>query len=252
MRIAALFMVLLFNPYQGMAETLRLTVYDDGLSCPGGCDAHVVFHPSLNGTEYAHDPASQETPYSKCQDGAACEICCASGHQQCLTVLYRGAGPTAKTFDLAPAFYEQACPATSKPPALNAKCDEIAKAAASLSGRINCIREPAHQLCKVMIDLEAQRRETDQPQYDQCKKLGEAKFNATQIDSRRRSNNCAYEAKGTGGPNSKGTTWRKLLPGACRPGTFVGRDGLDCCNGNPISDGPLGLECKGLYPRPQS
>ncbi len=249
MRIFAISLFLLLFAHQSSAETVRLTVYDDGMSCPGECDAHVVFHPSMNGTEFAHDPATPKTPYLKCTNGAQCEICFSSGKQQCLTVLYRGAGPTKNTFDLTPAFYDQACPTASTHPALESKCREIAKAAASLSGRINCIRETAHQQCKTLIDGETLKREADQPHFELCRKLGEAKFNATQVESKRRSNDCAYEATGTGGPNSKGTTWRKLLPGACRPGTFVGRDGLDCCNGNPSSDGPLGIECRGFYPK---
>ena len=36
------------------AEEIKLTIYDDGKSCPAGCDAHVVFHQSMNGTELAH------------------------------------------------------------------------------------------------------------------------------------------------------------------------------------------------------
>src|SRR5687767_14716582 len=42
-------------------------------------------------------------------------------------------------------------------------------------------------------------------------------------------------------------TWKKLLPGVCRPGTFVGRNGLDCCSRNLSADGPLGAECIRFY-----
>lgn len=253
MKLTAWIFVLLgiLLPLQSAAEAVRLTIYDDGMSCPGNCDAHVVLHPSLNGTEFAHAPATPKSPYSKCTDGAPCELCLVSGHQQCLSVMYRGAGPTLMTFDLTPAFYEQACPSASTIPLLQTKCNEISKAAAGLTGSVNCISEPANPLCKALMDAENRRRAEDQPLYEQCKTLGEAKFNAAQEQSKHRSNDCAYESKATGGPNSKGTTWRRLLPGACRLGTFVGRDGLDCCNGNPVSDGPLGLECRAFYAKDQ-
>lgn len=40
------------------AADIKLTLYDDGLSCPENCDAHVVFHSALNGTKHAHAPVS--------------------------------------------------------------------------------------------------------------------------------------------------------------------------------------------------
>ena len=40
------------------AIAMRLTMYDDGRSCPANCDAHVVFHSDDNGTPNAHLPGS--------------------------------------------------------------------------------------------------------------------------------------------------------------------------------------------------
>src|SRR5258705_4506730 len=91
------------------ATTVRLTMYDDGLSCPANCDAHVVYHPSLDATEFAHAPSTPHAPYSRCSSGSECEVCFEDGHKQCLTVMYRGAGPTRNTFDFTPAFYEEVC-----------------------------------------------------------------------------------------------------------------------------------------------
>lgn len=39
----------------------KITVYPDGASGPGGCDAHVVFKPKYNGTRAAFNPASSRT-----------------------------------------------------------------------------------------------------------------------------------------------------------------------------------------------
>jgi hypothetical protein len=118
--------------------------------------------------------------------------------------------PYRKTFDFTPAFYEQQCPQSS-------------------------------------MSIAKERQAADRPLYEQCKNVGETQFNRGRPIAHQRSIGCAYEKRGTGGPNSKGKTWKRLLPGACRDNTFVGRDGLDCCNGNPISDGPLDIECRGFY-----
>lgn len=73
MRILNLFLLLaIMLPAAGPAKTVRLTIYDDGISCPGNCDADVVFHKTLNGTEFAHAPSTPAAPYSKCPEPAAC------------------------------------------------------------------------------------------------------------------------------------------------------------------------------------
>jgi hypothetical protein len=232
-----------------VAETVRLTMYDDGLACPASCDAHVVFHPRMNGTELAHDPATSVAPFSKCENGKTCTICLESGGKQCLTAMYRGSGPPPNTFDFTPRFYEAACATTPPQAVLATKCDALKEAGAVLDGRQNCIAEPEHPLCRELMAAAVARRSEDRREFQRCRSVGEQKYNEGKATADQRSLDCAYELKGTGGPNSKGRTWRKLLPGACRDGTFVGRDGLDCCSGSAFADGPLGLECRKFYPR---
>lgn len=235
-------------PLNASAETIRMTQYADGKSCPGDCDAHVVYDRGLDGTDFAHLP---NTATNNCIIGKDCEICLESGRKQCLVVTYRGRGPSEKTFDLTPAFFDSRCKMADIPALLKSKCDSLQKQAAALNGRINCIKDLEHESCKPMMTAARERQLEDLKIYDKCKAMTQAKFNATKkTAAEKRQDDCAYEFKGTGGPNSRGVTWRKLLPGACRPNTFVGRDGLDCCSGAPSADGPLGSECKAFYPLP--
>jgi hypothetical protein len=244
--LVALF-IFVFTPVH--SDEVRLTVYDDGLSCPGNCDAHVVFHSALNGTQYAHHVETTPPPFRKCISGQTCQICFASGLKQCMDVMYRGDGPSKMTFDFTPSFYSENCPGTDSYPLLQEKCKELKAAEHALAGRINCIKDPNNDRCSQLISAAKAAKEIDAPLYQSCLLQGEKKFNTTQPKERQRSLGCAYEKHGTGGPNSKGTTWRKLLPAVCREGTFVGRDGLDCCNGIPFVDGPLGRECRSFYPQ---
>lgn len=232
------------------AATVRATIYDDGLSCPANCDAHVVFAPSLNGTANAHTPASADGPFKKCISGNECRICFDSTPASCMLAMYRGNGPHANTFDFTPAFYEANCSKPDIPAALAEQCRSLARSARGLDGRVNCVRTPEHARCVEVIRVAREKQERDRPIYQECVRLGEAAFNRGRPVTEQRSEACAYEKKGTGGPNSRGKTWRRLLPGACRDGTFVGRDGTDCCTGNPLADGPLGVECKAFYPQP--
>ena len=225
---------------------IRLTVYDDGLSCPSDCDAHVVFNSVLNGTEFAHDPKTPSMPFAKCIAGQNCRLCLESGGKQCLGVVYRGGGPPANTFDFTPAFYQAVCMKPPSQPLLAAKCSILRKAAEKLEGRTNCIVTPDDPSCSVTMRRAALARTADRVEYSKCLALGEAKYNsATNVSNR--SVACAYELNGTGGPNSRGIRWRKLLPGACRDGTFVGQDGLDCCTGIALTDGQFGKECLSFY-----
>lgn len=235
-------------PQSALAATVRMTMYDDGKSCPGSCDAHVVFDPTMNGTEFAHLPSAKVKPFGACVKDSDCEICLESGLKQCLVVMYRGAGPSKNTFDLTPAFYQGRCALTDIPALLQTKCKELDKAASGLKDRINCIKDADNLACKALMNSARLKQRDDTVIYDKCRSEGEARFNKDKPKAQRRANACAYEFEGTGGPNSKGTHWRKLLPGACREGTYVGRDGLDCCSGNTLSDGSLGLECRAFYP----
>jgi len=227
---------------------MKLTMYDDGRSCPADCDAHVVFHPQNNGTPNAHLPASEDSAHKKCVPDQECEICFDADSQSCMTVMYRGAGPHRNTFDFTPAFYEQNCSKSDIPGALAAQCASLLVQARRLEGRINCFAEPDQARCRDIIEQAKQRRAQDIPFYEACRQQGEAQFNLSRPAADQRSLNCAYEMIGTGGPNSQGKRWRKLLPGACRDNTFVGRDGLDCCSGSLFHDGPLGVECRNFYP----
>lgn len=242
-----LFAFVLISP-QIHAESMRLTIYDDGRSCPANCDAHVVFHRSLNGTIFAHDPSTSSAPFKKCVLNTLCQICFDDrSNSSCMTVMYRGNGPHPKTFDFTPEFYKQNCSDPAIPAQLQQQCKSLAAATRPLAGQINCIINPSDPQCVALMKTANSLQTADLPLYDKCKRDGETTFNKNRPVAQQRSNDCAYEKKGTGGPNSRGKTWKRLLPGACRPGTFVGRDGLDCCSGNTFSDGPLGVECKDFY-----
>ena len=229
------------------AEVKKLTIYDDGVSCPANCDAHVVFSNAMNGTAFAH---KEGTKYSKCVKGEACRICFESGEKQCLNVMYRGSGPHPDTFDFTPAFYQQACASTPAQPLLAKECVSLRERAKALSGRINCLAAPGDPKCSAIIAETKAARELDLPKFKKCLQLGEAAYNQQVPNAEKRKHDCTYELNGTGRNDAGTKTWRKLLPAACRAGTYVGRDGLDCCSGNTFADGPLGRECRGFYPVP--
>jgi hypothetical protein len=67
------------------------------------------------------------------------------------------------TFDLTPRFYEETCGGDSNPPALAAKCRELAAAAAGLAGRTNCIRSPADPKCEELIRAAKAAQQADRP-----------------------------------------------------------------------------------------
>lgn len=234
-----------FTSVAALAGDAKLTIYDDGLSCPAACDSHVVFHPSLNGTNHAHLPTDDTV---KCISGSECEICFTHSSDQCITVVYRGAGPGEHTFDFTPAFYVGWCEKNELPEMLQEQCASLKRAAASLNGRVNCIANPGQAPCADLMEMAKDRKDSDRPKYEECRRLGQSAYNDDKPRSQQRVIGCAYEAEEKGGPNSNGLTWHKLLPGSCRDGTYIGRDGLDCCSGIPLADGPLGRECRIYYP----
>jgi hypothetical protein len=247
---SALIVLFLLPAPSTSAAGVNLTIYDDGFSCPAECDAHVVFDSAMNGTNYAHSPNSSLGRFDKCDPNSECRICFDENSKECMNVMYRGGGPHSNTFDFTPAFYEKYCPQSSIPLALADKCKSLNAQATALDGRVNCIRNPDHTKCVDLIKAAKERHAADRPIYEQCKRVGNVRFNTGRPLEQQRSLACAYEKRGTGGPNRKGKTWKRLLPGVCRDNTFVGRDGLDCCNGKPISDGPLNIECSNFYPKP--
>jgi hypothetical protein len=250
MKVFKLSFVVLVLLIAGSAEAVKLTIYDDGRSCPAGCDAHVVFHPTLNGTQTAHKPGSTAPDYQKCERSSNCEICFDQTLHSCMSVMYRGSGPGRDTFDLTPAFYEEWCDKEGIPQQLQDKCTELNRTAFKLVGRINCISQSGHPLCTDLINTAREAKNTDTPLYEECLRDGQSNFNRTRPDELKRIYHCSYEFLSNGGPNSRGMKWHKLLPGACRADTYVGRNGLDCCSGSPFVDAALGIECQHFYPKP--
>ena len=248
MKLAAMYVLSLAIGVPAASAVPRLTIYDDGLACPGGCDAHVVFHPTLNGTPFAHAPQSKPGTYDTCTPNTACRLCF-DGATSCMDVIYRGDGPHPRAFDFTPAFYEETCGKPDLPAVLATQCRMLGQAKKKLEGRINCIRSPDDPACRALIAKAREAQANDRKLYDECRRLGESAFNATRPVSEQRSNDCTYEMKGTGA-NSQGKTWRRLLPAGCRDGTYVGPNGTDCCTGNLFADGPQGPECRLFYPAP--
>lgn len=226
------------------ASTMKITVYGDGESCPSDCDAHVVFDSTLNGTDFAHAPG--DTNNSKCQLNSLCEICFEEKAKQCISVVYRGGGPHKDRFDFTQAFFNERCDNRDNPIALQAQCAEIKKSVKALEGRTNCIKNQHMKECEKIMASAQEKKLKDAPIYAECKSMTEEIFNKGKEKKYKRKYNCAYEFSATGGTRKK--PWSKLLAGACSGETYVGRNGLDCCKGNPAIDGPLGLECKGFYP----
>ena len=232
------------------ARNMFPTTYDDGKSCPNNCDAHVVFHPSVNGTRNAFDPASSRESPRPCVKGQECKICFSAQADSCMIAMYRGAGPDVDRFDFTPAFYEENCAKPQLPKVFAEKCRVATAAIAGLRTQISCIDQPTHERCKAMMDAVVSRKAADDVLYAECKQMGEAAFNQkykTQ-PSVQRSNDCEYEKLSTG-RNSHGQRWRRLLDGTCKSGAYVGKNGLDCCSGSLFSTALLESECRGFYVR---
>jgi hypothetical protein len=181
-----------------------------------------------------------------------CRICFGPADATCMTARYRGGGPPAGTFDFTPAFYDEQCGRNDIPAALRTQCTQLDRAVRNggYDTRINCFAERQHALCRgIIAEAEAAHR-ADTPKREQCLALGEPRYNQRQQNPReRRSNNCAYSEMRLGGPNGRGVRWRLLLPGACRSGTLVGREGLDCCSGNLRFAASVHRECLRFFPR---
>lgn len=231
---------------QLVGQDMKITVYNDGRSCPGGCDAHVVMNANDNGTPNAHSLGSTAAAPARCAVGQDCRICFDAGLEQCVTVTYRGSGPPKGRFDFTPAFFEAACARTDLPDRLRKDCDDKKAVARVLANRLNCIKNPVEPKCDQMMKAASAAQAADEAEYQKCRQLGEAEYNRTKPPERQRALDCLYEKFGTG-RNTAGTTWRKLLAAACTDGKYVGRDGLDCCTGVPLIDGPLDVECRGFY-----
>jgi hypothetical protein len=234
-------------------QKMTLTYYDDGLDCPGGCDAHVVFKSIHNGTKNAFTPpmSNWASPSDKkCAVGGPCIICFTGSADSCIQTIFRGSGPPVGRFDVTPRFLEQHCEDDKAPAPVRELCQSLAKAAEKLIEKTNCIKEPGEGDCGAVIDAARTAYEADKPEYEKCLSLGVKAYNAQQPDPlklRSPKAGCGY-SKNLKEKNSSGVTWQRLLPGACRAGTFVGRWGTDCCTGTVLTDASYGGgECNAFY-----
>lgn len=235
------------------AETLAATMYSDGRSCPAGCDAHVVFQKRLNGTAHAFLPPlgnRADPARHPCVAGQPCMICFDRTDASCLSVMYRGNGPPDGKLDFTPAFFEEWCPKAEKPVPLVTECAIIERARRRYEARVNCFASPTHPACRDVMAAAVSSRQADEPEYKLCEEMGVRAYNRQQPDSaKHRSLNagCGY-SQNARKCNSNNVCWQVLLPGACSAGSFVGRDGLDCCTGSVAVAGYLDPECRPFYP----
>jgi len=231
------------------ARQMQLTIYDDGRSCPGNCDAHVVMSPSNNGTVNAFQPGTTRDAPEKCVVGEDCEICFGDSADSCMIAKYRGDGPDAGRFDFTPAFYAENCARPDIPSALKNQCRSLDNAAKRLNylDAINCFQVPDDLKCKRTMDVAKGAQDADEVERKKCVEMGQAAYNATQSDAKmRRTDECNYSALKLGG--RPGHRWHKLLPGACRPGTYVDPAGLDCCSGDIRFAAANHPECRSFFP----
>jgi len=244
--IAGFFLGVFFAALPASAETFIPTIYSDGISCPNDCDAHVVFRTEYNGTKHASLPASPRGAPQACVIGQACRVCFDDTDGSCIEAVYRGSGPDKNRFDFTPAFFEATCGKPDLPRALTKTCAGFQRNFDQLTANaVYCLSQPDFTGCAEVIAKAEAAKAADKPLWDECISLGEAKFNRKHAStpSEQRDNACTYEKHGTGGPNSLGQTWRRLLPSACRTGAYVDRAGLDCCDANKMSLGGFGKQC---------
>jgi hypothetical protein len=233
------------------AETtdMTATIYDDGIACPGACDAHVVFAPVHNGTRNAFAPpmSNRDNP-AKCTAGQQCIICFNSADGSCIAATYRGAGPPAGRFDFTPAFFSENCSKPDLPEPLAQQCRTMRAQVDRYRSRLNCFDHGDAEPCRSLLAEAERAKRADAIERNACLAEGEARYNARQTDpSCQRSLGCNYERHGTG-RNSSGQTWRKLLPAACRDGTYVGPFGTDCCYGDLYAAASFNPECRAFFP----
>lgn len=163
-----------------------------------------------------------------------------------MTVTYRRAGPERGRFDFTPAFYEENCGKSDIPRQLADTCGSFeSRYKRYTKDHVYCLEQPDHPKCRNVIAAAKAGRNEDEALWSECRSLGQDVFNKKYSGERnkQRSEECAYEKYGTGGPNRLGQRWRRLKPAACWPDTYVGRDGLDCCGSGKMALGGLGGEC---------
>lgn len=235
----------------GCTPKPKVTIYDDGKSCPFDCDPHVVMEQKLNGTKYAFDPESSPKKPKKCVLNGDCKICFDEKSTQCLITKYRGSGPPKNTFDLTAEFYEVWCSREHAPETIKTKCSLFKAKADAYKDHTNCIAQPDQTDCRDIMKSANNKKAEDMPNYKQCKKLGQEAYNIGKPDSKKRAHGCNYSYLSLG-TNSSGKKWKLLMPAACPEGKFVGQHGLDCCSGYPLTDIAFGGECKKFYIDPKA
>jgi hypothetical protein len=247
-RFMLLLAALLLHLSCANARNMQLTGYDDGVSCPANCDAHVVMNPGDNATRYAHSPDSSRASPKLCVNGKECVICFGEADASCMSATYRGGGPDPGRFDFTPAFYQANCGRSDIPSALKAQCASLDKAAARLgyTKRTNCIATPTVDKCKQLIADAQLKQDADVVKRNSCLK-DETAYNKGQTDPKeKRTNECNYSLLLLGGSGRK--HWHLLLPAACRPGTYVDRFGLDCCSSDVRFAAANHPECLPFFP----
>jgi hypothetical protein len=166
-----------------------------------------------------------------------------------MTALYRGAGPARGRFDMTPALFQSRCADERLPPSFAAECRRLEAAASRLGydRRVNCVARPSEPRCTLLLGPKREAARKDAAEREKCLALGEASYNRQQTDaSLHRALGCNYYLNQKG-RNSAGESWMKLAPGACRPQTFVGRDGLDCCSASVYAAAALHPECRAFF-----
>ena len=249
LRVAALLLAILsgFPASAATGQKMELTVYEDGKSCPKGCNDHVVFNKKHNGTANAFLASHPIPPYKRCNTEQPCRICFETEARHCMDVEYGGEGPNENKFDVTPAFMKKHCGEKNLPPEVASICRTTYKKEQRYLASINCIKHPQHEKCRAVMEEADKKQRDDLLIYKKCIKMGEDKFNKQVNAEEQRSNDCAY-TKNVRNPRTGYE--RILLPGACHAGTYVGRDGLDCCSGIPANDSKFDIECDKFYPKP--
>ncbi len=239
------------------AEVMTVTAYGDGLSCPGGCDAHVVFARRHDGTRNAFAPGPtllawrDSAAAHPCGGGPGpsagrpCVICFDDADASCLLTLHRGSGPPAGRFDVNATFLAETCPLVALPSAIQDLCAGYRQAVMTLAARHSCIADESQGACRNLMQAARAAWTEDRPRYEACLAAGgDAPYNAGMSDSSlHRAHDCAYFA------NRRNAAGLRLAPGACPAGSFVGRDGFDCCGGDPARDAIDPRECGLFYIR---
>ncbi len=224
-------------------QRMQTTCYMDGLSCPGGCDAHFVSDTSHNSSSghlrNAYMAGTRDNPVA-CVNGDSCTMCFSSDPNDCLTSIRRGTGPQRGRFDVTPAFLHKFCFEPNSlvirkdvPPGLLSECRDSATGAIALDSKINCIRDPNLPQCDALMKKSVANKENDTPAFLQCLREGEERYNVGRPLEEQRIYDCTYRKLSTAHGRS-GRMWNDLLPGACPKDTYVSPNGLDCCSADTV------------------